>query len=134
MEAILSLTAPSNLRLWIGRILTGLPGAFIAIDGTVKLLNVPAVVEASAKMGYSASALTVLGAVEIFAVACLLVRRASAFGAVLISAYFGGAVATHVSLGEPVAHIVIPIAFASLVWAGLCLRDERIRALWPFGR
>lgn len=122
-------------RLWLGRILTGLPALFLAFDGVMKFTNLPEVVEASAKIGFRRSTLPLLGAVELVAVLCLSNRRWAPFGAVLISAYLGGAVATHVSHGDPLfSHVLAPIYCAALIWGGLCLRDERFRALSPFKR
>jgi hypothetical protein len=122
----------SKARLWIGRVLTGLPGAFIAADGVVKFLNIPDVIEASAKVGYQRSTLPLLGAVEVVSMILLTMRRTQPLGAVLISAYLGGAVATHVRLGDPVSFVLMPVVFAALIWGGLYLRNDRIRALSPF--
>ena len=120
-------------KLWLGRLLTGLPALFIAVDGLMKFLDLPQVVEASAKIGFQRATLPVLGAIELVSVVLLSIRRTAPFGAVLLSAYLGGAVATHVRLGDPLfSHTLFPIYFAALIWAGLYLRDERVRALSPF--
>lgn len=123
----------SKTKLWVGRLLTGLPALFLAVDGVMKFLNLPEVVEASAKIGFQRPTLPVLGAIEVLSVLFLSFRRTAPFGAVLISAYLGGAVATHVRLGDPLfSHTLFPIYFALLIWGGLYLRDERVRALSPF--
>lgn len=130
-----SAAQPPRKRLWAGRVLTGVPLLFLAFDGIVKFLNVPGVVEASEKIGYHRSTLPLLGAVELLAVLLVSFRRTAPFGAVLVSAYLGGAVATHVRLGDPLfSHTLAPIYFAALIWAGLCLRDERVLRLSPFRR
>jgi hypothetical protein len=127
--------ASSAAKLWTGRLMTGLPLLFIAFDGAVKFAAVPAVVEASAKVGYGPSKLPLLGAVELLAVLFICIHRTRVFGAVLLSSYLGGAVATHVRLGDPLfTHVLSPVYFAALVWGGLYLRDARVRALSPFGR
>ena len=129
-----SLEASSKAKLWTGRLMTGLPLAFLTFDAVVKLAAIPAVVEASAKVGFQRGTLPLLGMVELTAVALSCFRRTRVFAAVLLSAYLGGAVATHVRLGDPLfSHTLFPIYFAALVWGGLYLRDERVRALSPFG-
>lgn len=121
------------LRRWAGRLLTGLPALFIAVDGGFKFSSVPEVVETSAKMGFYQGRLTLLGVVELAAVLLLAVRRTRPLGAVLITAYLGGAVATHVRLGDPLlTHTLFPIYLALAIWGGLVLTDERVRALSPF--
>jgi hypothetical protein len=126
---------PSRRLLWAGRALTGIPLVFLTFDGVVKFLNVPGVVEASERIGYHRSTLPFLGSVELLAVLLISFWRTAPFGAVLVSAYLGGAVATHVRLGDPLfSHTLAPIYCALLIWAGLLLRDDRVRRLSPFAR
>lgn len=125
--------APSPSKTWTGRILAGLPLLFLTWDGAMKLIAVPQVVEASARLGFAKSTLPVLGVVELAAVLLTLFRRTRVFGAVLLTAYLGGAVETHVRLGDPLfTHTLFPIYFAALIWGGLSLLDTRIRAASPF--
>ena len=129
-------TAPASSpgRVWTGRVLAGLPLLFLTWDAVVKLAAVPQVVEASARLGFAKSSLPVLGAVELAAVLLTLFRRTRVFGAVLLTAYLGGAVETHVRLHDPLfTHTLFPIYFAALIWGGLSLVDSRIRAASPFG-
>jgi len=124
---------PTRGRIWTGRVLAGLPLLFLAWDATVKLLAVPQVVEASSRLGFAPSTLPILGAVELAAVVLTLVRRTRVLGAVLLTAYLGGAVETHVRLGDPLlSHTLFPIYFAALIWGGLSLLDARIRGASPF--
>ena len=126
-------STPSKTRLWVGRVLTGLPALFLLWGGLMKVLTVPQVIEASEKIGFHRSTLPLLGAIEILSVILISIRRTAAFGAVLISAYLGGAVATHMRLGDPLfSHTLFPIYVAALIWAGLYLRNDRVRALSPF--
>ncbi len=126
---------PSRAKLWVGRVMTGLPLLFLTLDGVMKLVNVPEVIEASEKIGYHASTLPYLGAILLASVLLTAIPRTRVFGAVLLSAYLGGAVATHVRLGNPLfSHTLAPIYFAALVWGGLYLRDARVRALSPFAK
>lgn len=125
--------APSPGRVWTGRILTGLPLLFLTWDALMKLAAVPQVVEASAKLGFARSTLPLLGTVELAAVMLTLFSRTRVLGAVLLTAYLGGAVETHVRLGDPLfTHTLFPIYFAALIWGGLSLLDARVRAASPF--
>ena len=120
----------SKAKLWIGRVLTGLPALFIFVDGLMKQLHLPQVIEASEKIGFHRSTLPLLGALEIISVLLLCFRRTAALGAVLLTAYLGGAVATHVRLGDPLfTHTLFPVFFAIAIWGGLALRNDRIAAL-----
>jgi hypothetical protein len=123
---------PSKAKLWTARVLIGLPALFIAVNAVLKFVATPLAAEAAERIGFHASTLPYLGVIELVIVALLYIRRARVFGAVLFSAYLGGAVATHVRLGDPLFDVVFPIFFAALVWAGLYLCDERVRALSPF--
>jgi hypothetical protein len=123
----------ARTKLWAGRIMTGLPLLFLSFDGVMKFVASPEVLEASAKIGFFRATLPWLGAIELVAVALICLRRTRVFGAVLLSAFLGGAVATHVRLGDPLlSHTLFPIYVAALVWGGLFLRDARVRALSPF--
>jgi hypothetical protein len=84
-------------------------------------------------MGFGRSTLPFLGTILLAGVLLTCVHRTRVFGAVLLSAYLGGAVASHVRMGDPLlTHTLFPIYFAALIWGGLYLRDERVRALSPF--
>ncbi len=122
-------------KVWIGRVLTGLPLLFLAWDASVKLLAIAQVVEASAKLGFERANLLPIGIMELSAVLLLLFHRTRIFGAVLVTAYLGGAVAIHVQNSDPLlSHTLFPIYFATLIWGGLSLIDTRIRAISPFTR
>jgi hypothetical protein len=128
-------TQAPRRRLWTGRALAGLPLLFLAWDATMKLVAIPQVVEASAKLGFARGTLPVLGTVEVVGVLLTLFQRTRILGAVLLSAYLGGAVAVHVQHGDPLlTHTLFPIFFALLIWGGFSLLDPRVRALSPFAR
>jgi hypothetical protein len=123
----------SRPRLWMGRVLTGLPMALLGFDGLMKVMSVPEVVEASGKLGFGPSTLRVLGMIEIVSLLLAMSRRTRIFSAVLVTAYLGGAVCTHVRQGDPLfTHVLAPIYVAVAIWGGLYLRDERVRAISPF--
>lgn len=123
----------SSGKVWTGRVLAGLPLLFLTWDAVVKVAVVPQVVEASARLGFAKSTLPLLGGVELAAVILTLFPRTRVFGAVLLTAYLGGAVETHVRLQDPLfTHTLFPVYFAALIWGGLSLLDSRIRAASPF--
>lgn len=128
-------TGGARRRIWAGRVLAGLPLLFLTWDASVKLLAIPQVVEASAKLGFERANLLPLGLLELSAVLLILLYRTRIFGAVLITAYLGGAVATHVQYSDPLfSHTLFPIYFATMIWGGLALLDGRIRTISPFAR
>jgi len=124
---------PSPAARWGGRILAGLPLLFMTVDAAMKLAAVPQVLEASAKLGFVPSSVTVIGVAELVAVVLTLFQRTRVFGSVLLSAYLGGAVCVHVQHHDPLfSHTLFPIYFAVMIWGGLALLDARVRALSPF--
>jgi hypothetical protein len=114
---------------WAGWILSGLVILWIAVIGTVFSLTMPEMVEQNmAKYGYPASTVT---PIHIVAVACVIlyaIPRTAVLGAILLTGYLGGAVATHVRFGDAWS---LPVIFGVLVWLGLFLRDRRVRDLIP---
>lgn len=122
----------SKPALWTGRTLSGLLVLFLAMDGAMKLAKPPQVVEASAKVGIGEGALVGLGVVLLACTALYAFRATAIFGAVLLTGYLGGAVATHVvTPGEPFT-FVFPVLLGVMAWGGLSLRDARLRARLPF--
>ncbi len=125
---------PSRARLWTGRVLTGLPALFMAWGGVMSLARHPQAVEGAAQMGFSPGSLAPVAIIQLAAVACLALRRTAPFGALLLTGYLGGAVCVHVRHGDPLSAVLLPVIFCTLIWLGVYLRDERVRALSPFAR
>ena len=126
-------TAPvSSRRLWTGRVLSGLGALFMIFDGTVHILRITPVVDAFAQLGYPLGASVTLGVIELVCVALYLIPRTSVLGAILLTGYLGGAIATQVRVGAPLfSTTLFPIYIALLLWGGLYLRDDRVRGLIP---
>ncbi|MEA2696922.1 MAG: hypothetical protein QOI66_1193 [Myxococcales bacterium] len=123
-------TNQNSRRLWTGRVMSGIVVLFLLFDSIIKLLRVPAAVEGTVQLGYPPSVLLGLGIVLLACVVTYLVPRTALVGAVLLTGYLGGAIATHVRVGHPLlSHTLFPIYVAALIWGGLFLRDERVRAL-----
>ncbi|HZE72893.1 MAG TPA: DoxX family protein [Pyrinomonadaceae bacterium] len=118
-------------RPWAGLIISALPALFLLMDGIMKLIRPAIVVEATVHLGYTASVILPLGIVLLACTVLYLIPRTAVLGAILLTGYLGGAVATHVRVGEGVFPIVFPIILGVLIWIGLYLRDDRLRALVP---
>ena len=121
----------SNTRVWIGRIASGLPALFLLVDGVMKLIKPAVVVETTMKLGYAESTILPLGLLLIACTIVYLIPRTAVLGAILLTGYLGGAVATHVLAAEGSFPIVFPVIFGALIWLGLYLRDTRLQALLP---
>jgi hypothetical protein len=122
-------TAPrSNKQLWAGRIVSALPVLMLLFSGVMKLLKPAAVVTEFGRLGYSESVVLGIGIVELLCTVVYLIPRTAVLGAILLTGYLGGATATHVRIGDP---FIFPIIFGVLLWLGLYLRDQRLRALLP---
>jgi hypothetical protein len=121
-----------NKALWAGRILSGIAVLFLLFDAAVKVLQLPVAVQGTSELGYPGSVVLGLGIVQLVCLVVYLVPQTSVLGAVLWTGYLGGAVATHVRVGHPLfSHTLFPVYVAALLWAGLWLRDERLRAVFP---
>jgi hypothetical protein len=124
--------APSKKALWTGRTLSGIAVLFLTFDAVGKVLQPPAVVEGTTQLGYPTSVILGLGIVQIVCLAAYLVPRTAVLGAILWTGYLGGAIATHVRVGNPLfSHVLFPTYVAALLWGGLWLREPRLRALLP---
>lgn len=124
-------TAPvSRKRLWAGRVLSALAVLFLLFDAGIKLANAAPVAESFGQLGWPASLAAGLGILELVLLAVYLIPRTSILGAILWTGYLGGAIATHVRVGNPLfSHVLFPIYIAALLWGGLYLRDGRLRSL-----
>ncbi len=126
--------AISKGRLWAGRIISGLVVLFLLFDSITKLMKVAPVLEASAQLGYPVSTIVGIG---ITALVCTVVYAIpqtsvlSVLGAILLTGYLGGAVASNVRIGNPMFNTLFPIVFAALMWLGIFLREDRLRTLIP---
>lgn len=126
-------TAPaySKKAIWTGRVLTGLAALFLAFDGTYKLVASAEAAAATAELGWRLETLRGLGVLQLVCLALYLVPRTAPIGALLWTGYLGGAIATHLRIGNPWAtHTLFPIYVAVFIWGGLWLRDRRVRALF----
>ena len=119
--------AISKKRLWAGRILSGWAALFFLTDGGMKLFKPAVVVESTLRLGYPESAIVGIGVVLLACTILYLIPRTAILGAVLLTGYLGGAVATYVRVSGPWFNILFPAVFGCFVWGGLYLRDKRRR-------
>ena len=120
--------------LWIGRVLSGFAVLFLTFDAAIKLLRLPMAIDGTTQLGYPAGVVLPLGVIQLVCLALYVIPRTSVLGAVLWTGYLGGAIATHVRLGNPLfTHVLFPVYVALLLWGGLWLRDARLRTLLPLG-
>jgi hypothetical protein len=127
--------APATARLWLARVLGGIAVLFLTMDSVVKLLRLPPAIQSTVQLGYPPGVVFGLGVVTLVFLILYLVPRTAILGALLWTAYLGGAVASHVRLGDPLlTHVLAPVYVATLLWLPLWLRDARLRALLPLRR
>ena len=122
---------------WIGYGLSGLVILFMLFDGGIKLVPLDIVITATAELGYPASVGLArgLGILGLVCTALYAYPRTSVLGAILLTGYLGGTVATHLRAGSPVfSHMLFGIYLGIMLWGGLYLRDDRLRALIPYRR
>jgi hypothetical protein len=131
MHAEIQTTFGSTKLHWAGWVLGGLPALFLLLDGAMKLFKPAPVVEATTQLGFAESVIVPLGCVLLACTALYLIPHTAVLGAILLTGYLGGAVASHVRGGEGWFPILFPVVFGALLWGGLYLRDERLRALLP---
>ena len=122
----------SGTALWTGRVLSAVAILFMTADSIGKLLEVAPVVAGSTELGYPARTVFTIGVIELLCVVAYVIPSTSVLGALLLTAYLGGAVATHLRVENPLfSHTLFPIYVALFVWGGLVLRDARLRAFLP---
>ena len=115
-----------------GVALTVLPVLFLIFDSVIKFTGLPIVSESMAQLGYPAGSAITIGTIEIVCLVLYLIPRTSVLGVVLLTGYLGGAIATHVRVGNPLfSHVLFPTYIAAFLWAGLFLREQRLRVLLP---
>jgi hypothetical protein len=115
--------------VWTGRTVSGLVVLFLLFDGLAKVMRAQPSVEGTMQLGYPDGLVVPIGLTLLVCTAVYVIPRTSVLGAILLTGYLGGATATHVRVQDP--NFVFPLTFGVLVWVGLFLRDDRLRALIP---
>lgn len=121
----------SKKMLWTGRIMSGLPALLLLVDGVMKLVKPAPVVETTMKLGYPENVILPMGVVLTLSTILYLIPRTALLGAILLTGYLGGAVATHVRVSGGWVPILFPVIFGVLLWGGLWFRTTELRTLLP---
>ena len=121
----------SKVKLWAGWIMSALPALFLLVDGAMKLVKPEVVVKTTVELGYAETVIVPLGVLLLTCTILYLIPWTTVLGAILLTGYLGGAVATHVRAGQGLFEILFPVLFGALLWGGLVLRDDRLRTLIP---
>lgn len=125
-------TGVSAARLWTGRVITGLVAAFMLLDAVMKFVKPAPVAEAFVRTGWPLELSVVLGAILLVSTLLYLIPRTAVLGAILLTAYLGGAVATNLRLENPLfSHTLFPVYFGLLLWGALWLREPRLNEFVP---
>ena len=131
MQAVTPAQPTSKVALWAGRVITALVVLFFIFDGVTKVIRIPQVIEASVQLGYTESQIVGIGILLLVCTAIYLLPQTTVLGAILLTGYMGGAIATHVNAESGLLPISFSAAFGVLVWLGLYLRAPRLHALLP---
>jgi len=124
----------SPLQLWFGRILSGVAILFLFVDALGKLFRVTPVIEGTVKLGYPDHVVFTLGVILLVGVVLYAIPQTSLLGAIYLTGFLGGAVATHVRVGSPLAtHVLFGVYVSLFIWGGLALRTPRLIALFLGG-
>ena len=137
MPTIAAKAPVSKPALWLGRVLSGLVILFLLFDGAIKLVPWPVVTETMDRIGYGSSETLArsLGIITIVCTVLYAIPPTSILGAILLTGYLGGAMASHLRIGSPLfSHILFGFYLGLMVWGGLWLRDKSLRASIPFRR
>ncbi|WP_458760338.1 DoxX family protein [Afipia sp. TerB] len=125
----------SSGAIWTGRIFSGLAILFLLFDGAIKLVPLDIVITTSQQLGIPTELARTLGVLTLAFTILYAIPRTSVLGAILLTAYVGGAIYTHLRAGSPLfTHTLFGVYLALMIWGGLYLCDERLRALIPFRR
>jgi hypothetical protein len=137
MSIIARAVTVSRTARWTGRVLSALVALFLLFDGAIKLIPLAIVTETLDQMGYGSSEALAraLGLITIVCTALYLLPRTAILGAILLTGYLGGAMASHVRIGSPLfSHVLFGLYLGLMLWSGLWLRDRNLRMLLPLVR
>ena len=127
-------TVAGNWARSIGFTLSMLAVLFLVFDSAIKMLQMAPAIEATTQLGYPEHLVLWIGVLEIICLVVYVIPQTSALGAILLTGYLGGAIATQVRAGSPLFSVVFPVIVGLMVWGGLFLNDTRLRDLIPLRR
>jgi hypothetical protein len=130
MQPTTEATPVSKTSLWAGRILSGLTIAFLILDAVMKILKAEVSAKSTIELGYPESVVVPIGIVLLICTLLYSIPRTAFLGAILLTAYLGGAVTTNLRVGNPLfSHVLFPVYFGAMVWGGVYLRNQRLRTI-----
>ena len=124
-------TESSRASRWAGLIISGLVSMFLLVDAGMKVVKAAPVIDAMTKLGFPESSIVGMGLALLASTILYLIPRTAPLGAILLTGYLGGAVATHVRVSAPAFNIVFAVTCGVLAWLGIWLRDPRLRQSLP---
>ena len=125
----------TKTRRIAGAVLTAIVALFLTFDTVLKVLKLAPAIDGTTALGYPADRVFPIGVIELVCLVLYLIPRTAVLGAILLTGYLGGAIATHVRVANPLfTHVLFPIYVAALLWGGLILRDARLLAFLPIRR
>lgn len=125
----------SKSRLWTARVMGGIVILFMLMDSIGKFIQPASVVEATLALDFAKHHILVIGILGLLSILLYAYPRTSVLGAILLTGYWGGAIATHVRLDNPLfTHILFPVYLAILAWGNIWLKDKRVRNLIPLSK
>ncbi len=135
MQTVVQTMPISTKAIWVGRVMSGLVILFLLFDGAIKLIPLDVVVETSAQLGIPGNLARTLGILTLVCTLLYAIPKTSVLGAILLTGYLGGAIATQLRVGSPLfTHLLFGAYLGLMAWGGLYLRDARLRALIPLRR
>jgi hypothetical protein len=131
-HAISQPIAMSKTRLWASRIMGGIVILFMLMDSIFKFVPVEEVIKGSTDLGFQVHHLPIMGTLGLISVLLYTFRRTEILGAILLTGYWGGAIATHVRLDNPLfSHMLFPVYLGLLAWGAVWLKNEQLQKLIP---
>jgi len=135
MQTSVPAAVVSGKAIWAGRIISAVVVLFLLVDGGMKLIPLDVVIEATGQLGYPVSLARTLGILTLVCTVLYVIPQTSVLGAILMTGYLGGSVASHLRIDSPLlTHVLFGVYLGVLLWGGLYLRDGRLRALIPLRR
>ncbi|MGA9885765.1 MAG: DoxX family protein [Candidatus Acidiferrales bacterium] len=131
MDSTMEAASVSGASVWSGRIVSAIVVLFMLFDSITKILKVQQVIDATVRIGFPVNTIMGIGVTLLICTILYVIPRTSVLGAILLTAYLGGATAANVRAASPALNLSFPIIFGVLVWLGLFLRESRLRALIP---
>ena len=130
IQATLPATTPSTAKVWTGRTMGGLVILFMLMDSTFKFIVNDDVIKGTTDLGFQLHHLPIMGTLGLLATLLYIFPRTEILGAILLTGYWGGAIATHVRMDNPLfTHILFPVYLGILAWGALWIKSERFRKL-----